>query len=138
VYKAIYLLQKLLFWILKKQILSKCLHERNMLVYCLKSEWRINGIIVKILSRVMRKPTVGLRPAWIQTSLRIRAVWSGSMLFAISFPACYRVCKRTAWIRCWSDCADAQAGLDLCWSQTHCVGFVDITSILPVSFILFK
>jgi hypothetical protein len=23
-----------------------------------------------------------LRPAWIQTSLRIRAVWSGSMLFA--------------------------------------------------------
>jgi hypothetical protein len=25
---------------------------------------------------------VGLRPAWIQTSLRIRAVWSGSMLFA--------------------------------------------------------
>ncbi|XP_045191227.2 uncharacterized protein LOC123548063 [Mercenaria mercenaria] len=25
---------------------------------------------------------VRLRPAWIQTSLRIRAVWSGSMLFA--------------------------------------------------------
>jgi hypothetical protein len=24
---------------------------------------------------------VGLRPAWIQTSLRIRAVWPGSMLF---------------------------------------------------------
>jgi hypothetical protein len=23
-----------------------------------------------------------LRPAWIQISLRIRAVWSGSMLFA--------------------------------------------------------
>jgi hypothetical protein len=23
----------------------------------------------------------------------------------------------------WSDCADAQAGLDLCWSQTHYVGF---------------
>jgi hypothetical protein len=33
-----------------------------------------------------------------QTSLRIRAVWSGSMLFAISFSTCYRVCKRTAWI----------------------------------------
>jgi hypothetical protein len=41
---------------------------------------------------------MGLRPAWIQTSLRIRAVWSGSMLFAISFFTCYRVCKRTAWI----------------------------------------
>jgi hypothetical protein len=25
---------------------------------------------------------MGLRPAWIQTSLRIRKVWSGSMLFA--------------------------------------------------------
>jgi hypothetical protein len=25
---------------------------------------------------------MGLRPAWIPTSLRIRAVWSGSMLFA--------------------------------------------------------
>jgi hypothetical protein len=41
---------------------------------------------------------MGLQPAWIQTSLRIRAVWSGSMLFAISFSTCYRVCKRTAWI----------------------------------------
>jgi hypothetical protein len=26
--------------------------------------------------------TMGLRPGWIQTSLRIRAVWSGSMQFA--------------------------------------------------------
>jgi hypothetical protein len=41
---------------------------------------------------------VGVRPAWIQTSLRLRAVWSGSMLFAISFSTCYRDCKRTAWI----------------------------------------
>jgi hypothetical protein len=24
----------------------------------------------------------------------------------------------------WSDCVDAQAGLDPCWSQTHYVGFV--------------
>jgi hypothetical protein len=41
---------------------------------------------------------MGLRPAWIQTSLRIRAVWSRSMLFAFSFSICYRVCNRTAWI----------------------------------------
>jgi hypothetical protein len=49
---------------------------------------------------------MGLRPAWIQTSLRIRAVRSGSILFAISFSTCYRVCKRTAWslirLRGWS------------------------------------
>jgi hypothetical protein len=41
---------------------------------------------------------MGLRPTWIQTSLRVRAVWSGSMLSAINFSTCYRVCKRTAWI----------------------------------------
>jgi hypothetical protein len=41
---------------------------------------------------------MGLRPAWIQTSLRLHAVWSGSMLFAFSFSTCNRVCKRTAWI----------------------------------------
>jgi hypothetical protein len=37
-----------------------------------------------------------LRPAWIQTSLHIRAV--GSMLFAVSFSTFYWVCKRTEWI----------------------------------------
>jgi hypothetical protein len=41
---------------------------------------------------------VRLRPAWIKTSLRIRAVLSGFMLFAISFSTCNRVGKRTAWI----------------------------------------
>jgi hypothetical protein len=61
---------------------------------------------------------VRLWPAWMQTSMRIRAVWSGSILFTISFSTCNRVGKP------WSDCADAQAGLDPCWSQTHYVGFV--------------
>jgi hypothetical protein len=60
---------------------------------------------------------VRLLPAWIQTSLRIRAVWSGSILFAISFSTCNRVCKRTAWILI------RQLG-GACWSQTHYVGFV--------------
>jgi hypothetical protein len=64
-----------------------------------------------------------LRPAWIQTSLRIRSVWSGSMLFATSFSTCYRVCKWTAY-GFWSGCAEALAGLDPCWSQWHYVGFV--------------
>jgi hypothetical protein len=41
---------------------------------------------------------MGLRPAWIQTSLRI----------AMSFFTCFRVCR---------------AGLDPCWSQTNYVGF---------------
>jgi hypothetical protein len=67
-----------------------------------------------------------LRPACIQTSLRVRAVWSGSMLFIC--------CSLTNSITntetdseqhgSWPDCADAQAGLDPCWLQTHYVGFV--------------
>jgi hypothetical protein len=41
---------------------------------------------------------VSLRPAWIKTSLRLRAVWIGSMLFAICFSTCNRLGKRTACI----------------------------------------
>jgi hypothetical protein len=33
----------------------------------------------------------------------------------------------------WSECADAQAGLDPCWSQTHYVGFVVTRLIYSVS-----
>jgi hypothetical protein len=61
-----------------------------------------------------------LRPAWIQTSLRFRAVWTGSMLFAISFSTCYRVCKRTAWILiilrgCAGWSGSMSAANPLCW-----------------------
>jgi hypothetical protein len=66
---------------------------------------------------------VGLQPAWIQTSLRIRAVWSGSMLFAVSFSTCNRVGKRTSWILIRLR-GSAMSGLDPCWSQTQYVGFV--------------
>jgi hypothetical protein len=41
---------------------------------------------------------VHLRPAWIQTSLRIRAVWSGSMLFAYQLCNKWRNWQRRAWI----------------------------------------
>jgi hypothetical protein len=67
---------------------------------------------------------MGLRPAWIQTRLRICAVWSGSMLFA--YQLYYNLCRETNSEKHgpWSDCADAQTGLDPCWSQTHHVGFI--------------
>jgi hypothetical protein len=57
---------------------------------------------------------MGLRLAWIQTSLRIRAVLSESMLFAISFSIYNRVGKRTAWIliRLRESIMDANP---LCW-----------------------
>jgi hypothetical protein len=57
------------------------------------------------------KPNImGLRPAWIQTSLRIYSVTNRG--------------TDSEQYGSWSDCADAQAGLNPCWSQTHYVGFV--------------
>jgi hypothetical protein len=63
---------------------------------------------------------MGLGPAWIQTSLGIHPVWSGSMLFAISFSTCYRVCKQTAWIliglrRCAGWSGSMLVANALCW-----------------------
>jgi hypothetical protein len=56
-----------------------------------------NRLLYRIYEPCHDKTNImGLRPVWIPTSLRIRAVWSGSML--LSFSSCYRVCKRTAWI----------------------------------------
>jgi hypothetical protein len=49
---------------------------------------------------------MGLRPAWIQTSLRIHAVWSGSMLFAISFVSLLVTELVSEQHGSWSDCAD--------------------------------
>jgi hypothetical protein len=49
---------------------------------------------------------VPLRPAWFQTSLRISSETDSEQHGS------------------WTDCADAQAGLDPCWSRTHYVGFV--------------
>jgi hypothetical protein len=65
---------------------------------------------------------MGLWPAWIQTSLLIRAVWLGSMLFAISYLLVIGFVSEQH--GSWSDCVDATAGLDPCWLQTHYVGFV--------------
>jgi hypothetical protein len=73
-------------------------------ISCLSLELNIVinvGLIVQVSAfepRDDKTNIMGLRPAWIQTSLRIRTVWSGSKLFAISFSTCYRVFKRTAWI----------------------------------------
>jgi hypothetical protein len=67
-------------------------------------EWHLQASTLLTSEKVIYEPChdktniVRLRPALIQTSLRIRAVWSGSMLFAISFSTCNRVVKRTAWI----------------------------------------
>jgi hypothetical protein len=56
-----------------------------------------------------------LRPAWIQPSLRVRAVLSGSMLFAISVSTCYRVGKQTAWLVAWSTNLRIRIANPLCW-----------------------
>jgi hypothetical protein len=56
-----------------------------------------------------------LRPAWIKTSLHICAVWSGSMLFTISFSTCNSVCKWTAWILIWIHAGGKRITLVLLW-----------------------
>ena len=65
---------------------------------------------------------MSVRPAKTQISLGIRPVWS---VFAVRM--------KKAWVlsyplraqrRLWSDQADAQADLSLCWAHSHFVGFV--------------
>jgi hypothetical protein len=77
-----------------------------------------------------------LRPAWNKSSLRVRAVWSESMLFAITCSNCNSVGKRIALIMirlraftgwsvsrlvanalCWF-CHDV-AHFNSCWRDTH-------------------
>jgi hypothetical protein len=71
----------------------------KIIIILLKMWYRFLLFLHKIYEPRHDKTNImGLRPVWIQTSLRIRAVWSGSMLFAISFSTCYRVCKQTALI----------------------------------------
>jgi hypothetical protein len=83
----------------------------NVLAYYIKKYffWKEEGRKAKMFhglcidekrneSRHDKTNIIGVRPAWIKKSLRIRAVWSGSMLFAISFSTYYLVCKRTAWL----------------------------------------
>jgi hypothetical protein len=55
---------------------------------------------------------MGLRPAWIQNSLRIRAVWSGPCC-ALTNPITSRETDSEQH-GSWSDCAEAQTGLDPC------------------------
>jgi hypothetical protein len=62
---------------------------------------------------------VRLRQAWIQTSLLIHAVWSGSLTNPITSKEIDREQHGS-----WSDWADEQAGLDPFQLQTHYVGFV--------------
>ena len=64
-----------------------------------------------------RKSTIGhVRPAKIQISLHIRAVWSESSPGAFLHN---HECKVSSWgqRRFWSDCANAQADLNLRWAH---------------------
>jgi hypothetical protein len=81
------------------------------------------------MSRAITKQTeCVLRPAWIQTNLHIRAVWSGYMLFTYKHYYKFSNWWRTSWFPitlCW--CA--------CWSrsmlvlQNHYIGFVMVLLI---------
>ena len=75
------------------------------------------------MSHVMTKPTkwhvcpaetqisLGIHPVWSVFTVRMKKVW------VLSYPL-------SAQQRLWSDWADAQADLSLCWVHSHFVGFV--------------
>ena len=63
-----------------------------------------------------------VRPAKTQISLGIRPVWSESSLSAWRKPGSFAT--HSAHSKGWSDWADAQADLSLCWAHSHFVGFV--------------
>ena len=72
---------------------------------------------------------VSVRPAKTQISLGIHPVWSESSLCA------QWVAKNLRFLHAdsedWSDWADAQADLSLCWAHTHFVGLSCRGSFLP-------
>ena len=81
--------------------------------------------------RLDKTNKVSVRPAKTQISLGICPVWSESSLSAWRKLGAVRMKK--AWIlsypisalrRLWSDWADAQVDLSLCWAHTYLVGFV--------------
>jgi hypothetical protein len=60
--------------------------------------WRIISFHGTIIFLPPVSPTK-FHPVWSKLILHlIRAVWTGSMLFAFSFSTCNRVCRRKAWI----------------------------------------
>ena len=72
---------------------------------------------------VMTKPTKWhMHPAKTQISLGIHPVW---WVFAVRMKKAWALSyPLSAQRRLWSDWADAQADLSLCWAHIHFVGFV--------------
>ena len=75
------------------------------------------------LSCDMTKPTM-----WLCTQRRLRSAWASTSLIRV-----FAIRMKKAWVlsyplsaqrRLWSDWADAQADLSLCWGHSHLVGFV--------------
>jgi hypothetical protein len=105
---------------MKKNILAQAC--RSHCVWLIIRRMTIKPCINIIEPRHDKTNVVGLRPEWILTRLPIRTVWSGSMLFTYKPYTSRETDSKQHWS--WSDCAEAQAGLDPCLSQTHCVGFL--------------
>jgi hypothetical protein len=109
----------------KKESYKCMLSYRLRWIFSLVKSWMyvlldVFSIKWKIyLSRVTTKQTMRLWPAWIQTSLRIRAVWSG---FSCSLTNPITSSKTDSEQHgSWSDCAEAQAGLDPYAGRKHII-----------------
>ena len=76
------------------------------------------------MSHLMTKPTKWLGPAKTEISLCIHPVWSEASLCAQLVATCKDPSFLHADSEDWSDWADAQADLSLCWGHMPFVGFV--------------
>ena len=96
---------------------------------CMKKAWVLSYCTNWVRSE--DSDQTGLMPRLIWVSAQIwwlRSAKTSSQIWSV-----FAVCMKKAWVlnyplsaqrRLWSDWADAQADLSLCWGHSHIVGFV--------------
>ena len=89
-----------------------CLAGKHLL--CSSSVHSLNSVFNHLMTKSTKWP---VHPAKTQISLGIHPVWSESLLSA------WRSYPLSAQRRLWSDWADAQADLSLCWAHTPLLVF---------------
>jgi hypothetical protein len=103
--------EKILRQVLTKILVSNVYFSVSTKIFPNNNKWAVSR---KNQHTAFATSTDPDQPAYPHYLIRIHAV-------AISFSTCKKIGKQTTWS--WSDCADAQACLDPCWSQTLYVDF---------------
>ena len=104
-------------------VISSCQKQGRMLLlrHLSSSASVFTELVNKIEPQHHKTSKVSMRPTKTQISLGIHPVWSESSLctqWVAKDPSFLHVDSED-----WSDWANAQADLSLCWAHTHFVGF---------------